>query len=134
MPEIGAGGGAGDLIQCDQLELDNTQDTLALTKVCSEKISDKELRMKTLAFISDTVLVQKKWIFLGALQVDLKQISMPLTELAQRLAEVVEQGGDLTQPAWSRTNPESDGAVDSGAELPRTIVSPYRMMTEKMLN
>lgn len=134
VPELGAGGGAGDLVQGHELELDSVQDILTLTKVCSEKIGDKNMRMKTLDFISDTLTCQKNSISLDALCLDVKMKSVTLVEFAQQLAKLVEQGGNLAQPksnvheAMGYTNIPS-----KGYDLPRTIVCTRCSVTERQL-
>ena len=54
IPELGAGGSAGDLIQPHDLELENLEDEdiAKLKTLCTKKISDPEVRRKTLDIIS----------------------------------------------------------------------------------
>ena len=126
---MGAGGGAGDLIQAQELELDSMQDILDLAKICTEKIGEKALRTRTVKYIFDTILSQKKSILLGALNLDVNESSIPLTELVQQLSSLVERE--------SKANVDDPGAhkpsvrkitSGSGMNLPTSIVSTQKSM------
>ena len=121
--EMGAGGGAGDLVQSHELQLDGMQDILDLTKVCAENIVDKEARKNTLGFVLDTILSQKKSLPLAALDMDVNENSIPLVELVRRLSSLVKRNGEATldDPCVHKTS-RQEKTSKSGKDLPTTIV------------
>jgi len=124
VPEVGTGGGGGDLeIQALELKLDDEDKVLKLMKVCSELIVNCELRKKTLDFIDQARLSQKRSISLNALPPDEDQMSF--IELAQHITKLADQGRSITtgQTPLRVQDPrqqENMPAMERG--LPRTIV------------
>ena len=69
IPELGAGGGAGNLIQSHDLELEDLEDEdiAKLKALCIKKISDPEVRLKTLDIISQVIQSKPKVVSLDLL-------------------------------------------------------------------
>lgn len=96
LPELGAGGGGGDLTQMHELELDDTVAAMELMKLCSEKIEDSEARSKTLRLITQTLKSRNKAMSLEALGWRDSEDAIRLDELTRILAEIAERKeGDL---------------------------------------
>ena len=123
--ETGAGGGAEDLTQDHNLELDNAEDISNLAKLCSENINNKVLRTKTLDLISQAMLSRKQPVLFNPLHLNFKEDSIPLSEVAHRLALLVARG-ELREGERSNR-----GAIEKrslagmggmGGKLPKKIV------------
>jgi len=124
VPEVGAGGGGGDLeVQALKLELVDEDNVLKLLKVCSEMVVNRELREKTLDYIEQARRSQKRSVSLNAIRPDEGQI--PLTELAQHISKLADQDGSNTaeQKFLKVQNSRQQGDLPPmERELPRTIV------------
>ncbi len=137
VPEMGAGGGAADLLQSHELDLDSSQDVLTLTRLCSEKMIDKELGAHVLKSISEAILCrQKKPLVLDSLRVDgQKRSSIPSAESAKCLANLVEKGGNLMQGKSNlQESLEQKNTPGGGHDLPRIIVCSPKIINEKELS
>lgn len=131
LPELGAGGGAGDLIQMHELELDDTVAALELMKLCSEKIEDPHARSKTLLLITQALNSKDKAMSLDALGFRDSEDVIRLDELTRMLAEIAEgtEGGSVvhhphsTGTSFEGVNVHTATQVDiEQGPLPRTIV------------
>ncbi len=122
VPEIGAGGGGGDLeIQALELELGDEEKVLKLVEVCSEVIVNRELRKKTLNYIDQARRSQRQSVSLIACRPDDGQ--MPFIELAQHLAALVDQDGSNTAgQKLLRVRSARRLGDPMERDLPRTIV------------
>ncbi|SLM33616.1 DNA repair metallo-beta-lactamase [Lasallia pustulata] len=132
LPELGAGGGGGDLTQMHELELDDTVAAMELMKLCSEKIEDSEARSKTLRLITQTLKSRNKAMSLDALGWRDSEDAIRLDELTRILAEIAERKeGDLvidqSHPTSLRgAQLHSTIQVDSEqSPLPRIVTFPY---------
>ncbi|KAK2736626.1 hypothetical protein FQN55_001572 [Onygenales sp. PD_40] len=66
VPEIGAGGGKGDLYQTHELELTDDITFQQLAKLCSERIQDEQIRASTIAALSEAYKSKSKSLSLDA--------------------------------------------------------------------
>ena len=130
VPELGAGGGGGDLLQNHELELNDVTATVELMKLCSEKIQDPMARSRTLALISKAVSSRSKALSLAAIEFADKQGEMSLeevTHLLERAAKRKLDRGDGSSEQRSNLTPDTSRVyhVQSQVQsLPRSIVSP----------
>lgn len=121
VPELGAGGGGDDLLQSHELKLDN-EVMESLTKLISEKVSDRELRIRILGLISQARLSERSSIGLDVLNVDEGPIR--LDDFVKRIVNLVQQGHDfvLHKTDDSSASIRLSNIPVAGTELPRTIV------------
>ena len=91
LPEVGAGGGGGDLAQARELDLNDGEAAMRLIELCSEKIVDQQARLKTISLLSKARTSQRKVISLHTLHLDMNDGTMPLDELAKLLTKLVDQ-------------------------------------------
>ena len=122
IPELGAGGGANDLLQSNELQL-NDEVLAILTRLCSEKVVEQELRIRILGLLSHASLVGDQTVSLDALQIDQNVIS--LDELVTRIEKLVDSGGNLSLKKSVMISKGIEGSTESvvaGRELPKTIV------------
>lgn len=132
IPEVGAGGGGGDLTQAHKLEVDYVLDVEKLVELCREKIQDDEVRSSTLKAIFKALQSENRTMSLDSLKLEDRDEELPLRELAglfTRLAdsradsdgrprEEIEESG---KPA-KKTSLPAEGSKQS---LSRRIVFPY---------
>ena len=130
LPELGAGGGGGDLTQMHELELDDTIAAMELMKLCSENIEDSQARSKTLLLITQALNSKNKAMSLDALGFRDNKDIIRLDELTRILAEVAErkEGGLVVDPSHpislKGVKVPTTVHVDSKqSPLPRIIVS-----------
>jgi hypothetical protein len=128
IPEVGAGGGAGDLIRSHDLELKDLEDDeiAKLKTLCIEKAVGPEARRKTLDFISRAFQSGQKVVSLDALDLDTDEQHMPLAELAARLVKLADQDYVISPKSISTASDKKHGiaARDFKQEpLPRKIVN-----------
>lgn len=91
LPELGAGGGGGDLTQMHELELDDTVAAIELMKLCSEKIEDSQARSKTLLLVTQALSSKNKAMSLDTLGFRDSEDEICLDELTRILVEIVER-------------------------------------------
>ncbi|KAL4918257.1 hypothetical protein BDW62DRAFT_217633 [Aspergillus aurantiobrunneus] len=121
VPEVGAGGGLGDLYQIHELELPDQSSLTRLEQLCSEKIHDPQALSKAKAALSEAFESRSKALPLDSYGMkDAHEI--PLDELVNILSR-----GRLSEESTflegSRTPAE---ILDrSGNPLPKTIRFPY---------
>ncbi|KAL6713853.1 hypothetical protein ACLMJK_008347 [Lecanora helva] len=126
MLEMGAGGGGGDLVQFHGLELNSMRDILDLTKFCSEKIEDDEVRARTLSFILDTVVSRKRTLSLDTLNMDVSKETFPLTELVYHLSDLVaNDDNELDKNLPNHDYSKREGCSTGALGLPNKIQFPY---------
>ncbi|KAK3168363.1 hypothetical protein OEA41_004810 [Lepraria neglecta] len=126
IPELGAGGGAGDLIQSHDLELEDLEDEdiAKLKALCTKKISDPEVRLKTLDIISQAIQSKRKVVSLGPLDFNTDEEDMPLAELAKRLAKLADQDDVISSKPCSKASDERQPTTARASQkkpLPRKI-------------
>lgn len=129
VPELGAGGGGGDLTQVHELELDDTVAAMELMKLCSEKIEDSHARSKTLLLIAQALNSKNKAMSLDPLGLRDSGDVVRLDELTRILAEIAERTEDgivveqLQSTSMEAVEVQTPIQIDSEqSPLPRTIV------------
>ena len=123
MPELGAGGGANDLLQCGEIQL-NGEMIAALKRLCSQKLIGQELRTKILGLVSHAELKGNQAISLETLQVDRDVIS--LDEFLMQCKQLIDVGGGSSakQQITTATRAQDTKRISiDGQTLPKTIVS-----------
>ena len=83
VPELGAGGGLGDLVQAQELELKDANTAIELMDICSTNIRDEQALARTLSLISKGMKSANKTVVLGALEEARESDAVPLKELAK---------------------------------------------------
>lgn len=83
VPELGAGGGLGDLVQAQELELKDANTAIELMDICSTNIRDEQALARTLSLISKGMKSANKTVVLGALEEARESDAIPLKELAR---------------------------------------------------
>ena len=91
LPEMAVAKGAEELLQVPQLDLKSTQEVSYFTSVCSEVISNLEVRTKVLHLVSESYS-QKRSLPLAGFRLDINKGSTSLAEVAQHLANLVCRG------------------------------------------
>lgn len=113
VPELGAGGGGGDLLQSHELDLSDTAAAFELVKLCSEKIADAQARSRTLSLISEAFTSSSKILCLDASELDEDLEDMPLEDIADLLERIANrrsrEGGG--RPKYSRERIETADTV-----------------------
>ncbi|KAL8726152.1 MAG: hypothetical protein Q9181_006162 [Wetmoreana brouardii] len=95
VPELGAGGGGGDLTQSHELELTDPETGQRLIELCENQIKDAKLLASTVDLIEAALVSGKKSVALDLQDVSLGENVIPLESLAQLLSNVVAQGISL---------------------------------------
>ncbi|KAJ5893396.1 DNA repair metallo-beta-lactamase [Penicillium taxi] len=108
IPEVGAGGGIGDLYQTHELELPNETALVELEKLCLQLITDKNVLLQTQKKISDAFQSGKRTLSLDKFDVQAEE-NISLERLVAILSD-----SDLN----------SHRRADK-ADLPNTIRFPY---------
>lgn len=91
IPEVGAGGGGGDLIQTHELELADSQANDELIELCKDQITDGEGLDQTIHLIEDASCSRRKAVALNQLGVFLREDKIPLRSLAHLLSRLAKQ-------------------------------------------
>jgi len=116
--EVGAGGGFGDLVQAQELELDH-QLIKDLKQWCKDKFVDREKRQPTLDLIAQVELSKLRSVPMTTLDPGgNSEINLP--DVLKRLAELVkrsEDAGEVDEAGAMGLRPASQHT------LPRNIVS-----------
>ena len=125
VPELGAGGGGGDLMQAHELMLDDFKAVDELLKLCSEQVSEPETRAKVVKLVTKAMASQNKTMSLATLGLDIIDSEIPLKKLAYLLSVG-------TARERRRSSPRHRGLDDQkklvtigkvGEELSQNIVS-----------
>ncbi|OJD17690.1 hypothetical protein AJ78_02215 [Emergomyces pasteurianus Ep9510] len=121
IPELGAGGGKGDLYQCHELELEDDFSFQQLLNICSEVIQDEEIRSSIIAALSEARSSKSKSLSLDAYGIkEDEEISVQqLVGILSRRAKLSDQS-ELLDPKIT-LNVETQYCHN----LPRTIHFPY---------
>ncbi|KAE8411640.1 hypothetical protein BDV36DRAFT_305516 [Aspergillus pseudocaelatus] len=120
IPEVGAGGGGGDLYQIHELEIPNELSLKQLEKLCLESIHDPQILSETREALIEACKSSSK-----ALQLDSYGMKddhdIPLENLVNILSR-----GRFRDKIWSDNNQVSTGQHDRlGNRLPGVIHFPY---------
>lgn len=134
LPEVGAGGGHGDLNRLHELELNDVTAVEELIKFCTKEIKDQETLSKSIDLINRATKTEKMVVSFGTLHLDGKHESIPLAELPNLLAKLAVGDGEVGQidervetssngVGWGRTKAVETCPVRQ--ELPNSIDFPY---------
>ncbi|KZF22039.1 hypothetical protein L228DRAFT_283232 [Xylona heveae TC161] len=122
LPEVGAGGGQGDLLQVHELELSDTTAVGSLMNLCKTQVHDVEAFARVCSLISKAMLSTRQVLSLEAGLLN-KENTIPLTELIELLVKEAEEEETNNKSAENRTSdvtPKHDVKI-----LPRRITFPY---------
>ncbi|QSS56943.1 DNA repair protein [Histoplasma capsulatum var. duboisii H88] len=120
VPELGAGGGKGDLYQSHELELQDDFTFQQLLNLCSERIQDEEIRTSIIAALSEAHKSKSKSLSLDAYGIkEDQEISV------QQLVSILSRGttGNLLDP--NTVEIPLNGEGEPGHNFPNTIRFPY---------
>ncbi len=95
IPELGAGGGGGDLIQSHLLDLGDPEAGLQLIELCEKQIQDEKALRLTVQLVENMVHSRERMVDLSRLDGLLTDDSIPLEKLAYLLSEAADQGDNL---------------------------------------
>ncbi|RHZ64886.1 hypothetical protein CDV55_106696 [Aspergillus turcosus] len=119
VPELGAGGGGGDLYQTHELELPDQSSLEQLESLCLEQIRDPETLAQTREALIEAFKSKNKALSLDSY--GMKDVSdIPLQELVQILGR-----GRSDKELWSKDVKVSALRDTSGNPLPKIIYFPY---------
>lgn len=119
VPEIGAGGGGGDLYQTHELELPDQSSLEQLESLCLEQIGDPETLSQMRKDLTEAFKSRNKALPLDSY--GMKDVSdIPLQELVHILGR-----GRSDKEMWSDDVKVSALRDTSGNRLPKTIYFPY---------
>ena len=129
IPEVGTGGGEGDLTQAHELELSDPRAALGLRRLCLSNINDKKAQEKALGFLSSALSSRKKSMSLDSLGLEGCEDPIPLVRLTELLAKVTDnekvlhcQGRPLSDAFTAPMMVQSRKLYKSTQKLPRSIV------------
>ncbi|KAI4258097.1 MAG: hypothetical protein LQ352_001340 [Teloschistes flavicans] len=91
VPEIGAGGGSGDLTQSHELEVLDSEAGRMLLELCAAQIMDTKLLMSTMNLIEKALDSGKRAIALDLQDASLEEDTIPLENLARLLSTLASQ-------------------------------------------
>jgi hypothetical protein len=117
IPEVGAGGGLGDLYQIHELELPDDTALAALEQLCLQHIQDKDVLSQMQDAISKAFKSKKK-----ALSLDLYGVKEEDEISLERLMTKLGQG---------LSSEESQGSQSTETDLPNSIVSHHCIIWHK---
>lgn len=120
IPELGAGGGGGDLEPAHHIDLGDSVSAVELMKLCSEKILDAGERANTLSLISKAVASDVKAVSLEGFDSVEELEDMPLDKVTTLLQDIA--AGRFSRRAPGGGVPENGSSVARRARS-RTIVS-----------
>lgn len=116
VPEIGAGGGGGDLYQTHELELPDQSSLEQLESLCLEQIGDPETLSQTRQALAEAFKSKNKALSLDSY--GMKDVSdIPLQELVHILGR-----GRSDKEMWSDDVKVSTLRDTVGNRLPKTVV------------
>ncbi|KAL9593664.1 MAG: hypothetical protein Q9219_007446 [cf. Caloplaca sp. 3 TL-2023] len=91
IPEIGAGGGGGDLVEVYELELADFQAKTQLIELCKSQLSDDEGLDQIIHLIEDASCSPRRALALNQLNLSSKQDVIPLDNLTHLLSVLTNQ-------------------------------------------
>lgn len=92
IPELGAGGGGGDLVQTHELELADPQAVQWLIELCEKHIKDAGALDLTVRLVEDALHSRNRTVDLNLLVRPLQKEAIPLETVTRLLSEVANQG------------------------------------------
>ncbi|MCJ1405806.1 hypothetical protein MMC11_009036 [Xylographa trunciseda] len=90
LSEFGAGGGGGDLVQSHEIDLQDPMAAIELMKLCSEKVTDADARVKTMQFIAEAMASGSIPVLLKDLNSSTDLVDMPLEQFTLLLSKIAE--------------------------------------------
>ena len=117
--EMGAGGGAGDLVQTHEIDLNDQHAVQELFELCLESIKDEKNRKETLRLITEAVLAPSKKMSLAELDSHSLDHDIPLETFAKLLQKATLRSAKSVEKTEEQA---SSMKAKSQKELPRTIV------------
>lgn len=125
VPELGAGGGKGDLYQNHELELPDESTVQQLEKLCLEQIQDNKVLSQTKEALISAFKSKKRTLSLD--EYGLKDDSdISLSELVAIISHGQKDRIEVSRHAGNSTLAGVRG--EGGRELPRTIVSFFSLI------
>ncbi|KAL8811764.1 MAG: hypothetical protein Q9200_001530 [Gallowayella weberi] len=112
IPEVGAGGGGGDLTQMHELELTDSQAGPKLIELCKDQIRDDAILSQTIRRVENALCSNKRTVALSSINDSLKDGVMPLGSIASFLIRDVNQKDrpehqeGFSAPPFDELNPE----------------------------
>ncbi len=129
VPELGAGGGGGDLDQHHELELSDTAAVGRLINLCSDNIQDPHLLAKIISILSRAMTSEiSSLTFDGKFAKQDEEGNITLQDLLQALTRIAGDKSNAQRLPTSLRSQAEDvqmSTVPPTAQLPRTIVSAY---------
>ncbi|KAL9117348.1 MAG: hypothetical protein Q9187_006115 [Circinaria calcarea] len=132
VPELGAGGGGGDLLQSHEIDLSDTAAAFELIKLCSEKIGDTQARSRTLSLITEAITSGGKNLSLDASDITEELEDMPLEDIANLLERIARRRSEIGEHKAKVPHqpPEVEDTIGKfhnqpGQRLPNCINFPY---------
>ncbi|KAL8774030.1 MAG: hypothetical protein Q9209_001138 [Squamulea sp. 1 TL-2023] len=129
IPELGAGGGGGDLVQIHELELFDPQAGLKLVELCKHQILDNRNLTQTLRLVNDVLYSDKKTVTLNLFDASLDKEDIPLESLTHLLIEAAarnyrlqERKDSLNRPLNTLYPRRKQSAVEGEVENARHVV------------
>lgn len=127
IPELGAGGGGGDLDQQHELELSDTAAVGRLINLCSDNIQDPRLLAKVISIVSTAMASETKSLtFDGKYAKQDEEGNIAMRDLLETLTKIAEHKSNAQRsPVSLRSQADNIRMYTDPptAQLPRTIVS-----------
>lgn len=126
VPELGAGGGGGDLDQVHELELNDTDAVGRLMNLCSTNIQDPKQLSKIISLLSTAMVSDRKTLSFGAnFTLENDEDSISLLRLTEILSSVAEKKDNLqtsidSMPVHGETRHTKPSRTED--KLPKSIV------------
>ncbi|KAI9367456.1 hypothetical protein BJX61DRAFT_304200 [Aspergillus egyptiacus] len=121
VPELGAGGGLGDLYQSHELELPDQSALSQLEQLCREKIHEPQAYSRARDALAEAFRSKSKALSLDSYGIK-DSNEMPLGDLV----DILSRGRQSEEPILSENAETSTRILDRfGNNLPRTIHFPY---------
>lgn len=88
IPELGAGGGGGDLTQTHELEITDPKTIFKLIELCKHQIQDDKTLTQTLRVLEEFIGSERRTMPLDSVDTSLKEKNIPFEDLTRLLIEV----------------------------------------------
>ena len=128
--ESGAGGGAGDLEQVQEVEIFDSSTALEFAKICSQKIADRQTREKVLALVSKVVTSGKHTLLLDSQNPQRALENMSLGDFVAVIIDMADRSTSAKDAKAKTSDLLKNGRLLGG--LPREIVS-FRLLRLEFL-
>lgn len=132
VPEIGAGGGSGDLTQSHELEVLDSEAGRMLLELCAAQIMDTKLLMSTMNLIEKALDSGKRAIALDLQDASLEEDTIPLENLARLLSTLASQE-DAQQQRKEVFSPTIHGPKNQRENLARETLNGTRISSKKIV-